>query len=195
VHRRSRQLHLHAFRARRAWFGGGQGVYLSQAVPQAVAGHRRCMVKGKVVAVCISEEKGTRKVNVGTAYARENWGFEGDAHAGHWHRQVSLLGVESIQKALDRGLEVGPGDFAENVTTEGLCLVGVPIGSRLRLGEALVEVTQIGKDPQEHSVIHDLLGDSLIPREGIFVRVLEGGMVSVGDEIEVILGSDPEPME
>ena len=143
-------------------------------------------MKGRIVAVCISEDKGTRKANVGTAYARANWGIEGDAHAGDWHRQISLLAIESIQKALDRGLDVGPGDFAENITTEGLVLVDLHVGTRLKVGQALMEVTQIGKDPQERSVIHDLIGDSLIPRQGIFARVLEGGRVSVGDEIEVV---------
>ena len=150
-------------------------------------------MKGKVVAVCISEEKGTRKASVGTANVRANWGIEGDAHAGEWHRQISLLGIESIQKALDRGLDVGPGDFAENITTEGLVLVDLPIGTRLKVGQALMEVTQIGKDPREHSVIHDLIGDSLIPREGIFVRVIEGGRVSVGDEIEIVALESTEP--
>ena len=144
------------------------------------------MAQGRIVGVCISEERGTKKVNVGMATAREDWGLEGDAHAGAWHRQISLLGIESIRSARARGLDVGPGDFAENVTTEGLALVDLPIGTRLRLGEALVEVTQIGKDPQEHSVVQDLVGDSLIPTEGIFVRVLKGGRISVGDEIEVV---------
>jgi MOSC domain-containing protein YiiM len=144
------------------------------------------MVKGKIVAVCISEEKGTRKANVGAAYARENWGLDGDAHAGRWHRQISLLGIESIQSARDRGLDVGPGDFAENITTEGLALVDLPIGTRLKLGEALVQVTQIGKDPHEYSAIHDLIGDSLIPGEGIFARVIRGGGIQVGDGIEVV---------
>jgi len=144
------------------------------------------MVKGKIVAVCISEEKGTRKANVGAAYARDNWGLDGDAHAGRWHRQISLLGIESIRSARERGLDVGPGDFAENITTEGLALVDLPIGTRLRLGEALVQVTQIGKDPHEYSAIHDLIGDSLIPGEGIFARVIRGGGIQVGDGIEVV---------
>lgn len=143
-------------------------------------------MKGKIVAVCISEEKGTRKANVGAAYARENWGLDGDAHAGRWHRQISLLGIESIQKARERGLDVGPGDCAENITTEGLALVDLPIGTRLKLGEALVQVTQIGKDPHEYSAIHDLIGDSLIPGEGIFARVIRGGGIQVGDGIEVV---------
>jgi len=144
------------------------------------------MAAGKIVGVCISEERGSQKVNVGTAIAKENWGLEGDAHAGEWHRQISLLGIESIRSARARGLDVGPGDFAENITTEGLVLIDLPIGTFLRLGQVLVEVTQIGKDPAEHSVIQDLVGDSLIPQEGIFVRVLKGGRISVGDEIEMV---------
>lgn len=143
-------------------------------------------MKGRVAGVCISEKTGTLKVDVGSARLKANWGIEGDAHAGEWHRQISLLALESIEVARARGLDVGPGDFAENITTEGLVLVDLPIGTRLRLGETLVEVTQIGKDPQEHSPVHDMWGDSLIPREGIFARVLEGGLVSVGDSIEVL---------
>ena len=143
-------------------------------------------MKGKVIAVCISEEKGTRKANVGTAYARANWGIEDDAHAGEWHRQVSLLAMESIEKMRAKGLDVGPGDFAENVTTEGLVLFELPVGSRLRVGQALVEVTQIGKVCHDRCAIYYQVGDCVMPREGIFVRVIEQGRNSEGDAIEVL---------
>ena len=144
------------------------------------------MTTGKVLAVCTSEKTGTRKSNVGWAHARPNWGLEGDAHAGDWHRQISLLAIESIGKMIEKGLDVGPGDFAENITTEGLVLVGLPIGTRLRLGGALVEVTQIGKICHTRCAIYYQAGDCVMPREGIFVRVLEDGDVRVGDEIEVL---------
>jgi len=143
---------------------------------------------GKIVAVCVSDRKGTPKTSVAKALMRANWGIEGDAHAGEWHRQVALLAWESIQKALERGLDVGPGSFAENITTEGLELPSLPIGTRLRVGSAVLEVTQIGKEAHEHDVIHELVGDSVIPREGIFCRVVEGGTVKAGQSITVLTG-------
>ncbi|KLU60119.1 MOSC domain protein [Peptococcaceae bacterium CEB3] len=141
----------------------------------------------KIVAVCSSERKGMRKKNVGTAMLKANYGLEGDAHAGAWHRQVSLLALESIRKMQDLGLKVGPGDFAENLTTEGIDLVSLPIGTKLRLGaQGLAEVTQIGKECHSKCAIYYQAGDCVMPKEGIFVRVLAGGPISVGDEIEVM---------
>ena len=102
-------------------------------------------MKGRVVAVCVSEHKGERKRNVGAGRMIAGHGLEGDAHAGNWHRQVSLLAIESIERMRARGLEVGPGDFAENITTEGLELLRLPVGTLLRIGTAIVEVSQIGK--------------------------------------------------
>jgi molybdopterin adenylyltransferase len=147
-------------------------------------------VTGEVVAVSISEDKGTAKENVGRAVLRPEWGLEGDAHAGPWHRQVSLLGWESIEKMRARGLDVREGSFAENVTTRGLELHVLPVGTRLKLGTALVEVTQIGKTCHTGCAVFQAVGDCVMPREGIFVRVLEGGEVAVGDVIEVL---PPEP--
>jgi MOSC domain-containing protein YiiM len=147
-------------------------------------------VKGKIVAVCTSEKTGTRKANVGSALVRINWGIEGDAHAGEWHRQVSLLAIESIDKMRAQGLEVGPGDFAENITTEGLVLYELPIGTRIKMGETLAEVTQIGKVCHDRCAIYEQAGDCVMPREGIFVRILQGGQVNVGDEIEILDGSE-----
>lgn len=144
------------------------------------------MVECRVVAVCTSESKGTRKASVGAADLKANWGIEGDAHAGAWHRQVSLLAMESIEKMRAKGLDVGPGDFAENITTQGIVLYDLPIGTRLRVGRALVEVTQIGKVCHDRCAIYRLAGDCVMPREGIFVRVLEGGAVGEGDGIEVL---------
>jgi MOSC domain-containing protein YiiM len=116
-----------------------------------------------------------------------NHGLEGDAHAGSWHRQVSLLAMESITKMQAKGLQVGPGDFAENLTTEGIDLVSLPVGTKLRIGDrVLAEVTQIGKECHSRCAIYRQAGDCVMPREGIFVAILEGGPVQVGDRIEVI---------
>jgi MOSC domain-containing protein YiiM len=142
--------------------------------------------KGRVVAVCTSEKKGTRKVDVGSATVQVGWGIAGDAHGGDWHRQISLLAIESIDKMRAKGLEVGPGDFAENITTEGLVLYEVPVGTRMRLGQCLVEVTQIGKICHDRCAIYYQAGDCVMPREGIFVRVIEGGPLQVGDDVEVL---------
>ncbi|MGQ9630437.1 MAG: MOSC domain-containing protein [bacterium] len=138
---------------------------------------------GRVLAVCISSEKGVPKRNVGTAKLIEDFGIEGDAHAGKWHRQVSLLAKESIDKMRAKGLDVGFGDFAENITTEGIPLPDLPIGTKLRVGDALLEVTQIGKVCHDRCAIYYRAGDCVMPREGIFVRVLRGGEIKVGDEI------------
>jgi MOSC domain-containing protein YiiM len=123
---------------------------------------------------------------VGSGLLRVDWGLEGDAHAGKWHRQVSLLALESIQKMQAMGLKVGPGSFAENITTSGLVLHTLPVGTRMRIGETLVEVTQIGKVCHDRCAIYHQAGDCVMPREGIFVRVLEGGPVQTGDRIEVL---------
>lgn len=138
----------------------------------------------RIHAISISETKGVRKDNVTSAVLRPDHGIVGDAHVGNWHRQVSLLAKESIEKMVERGLKVGPGDFAENITTEGIDLVALPIGGRLRLGEnALVEVTQIGKECHDRCAIYHEAGDCVMPREGIFVKVLTGGTINLGDPV------------
>ncbi|AGL00820.1 MOSC domain-containing protein [Desulfoscipio gibsoniae] len=142
---------------------------------------------GYVVAVCTSPKKGMRKKNVGTGRLVAEHGIEGDAHAGPWHRQVSLLALESVQKMRDVGLDVNPGDFAENITTVGLDLVALPIGTKIVIGgEALGEVTQIGKECHTRCAIYQQAGDCVMPKEGIFIKVLNGGTVRVGDEVRVI---------
>ena len=141
---------------------------------------------GKIVAVCSSPKKGMRKKNIGEGVLIEEHGLEGDAHTGNWHRQVSLLASESIQKMIDMGLSVGPGDFAENLTTEGVDLVNLPVGKRIKIGpEVLLEVTQIGKECHNRCAIYYQAGDCVMPREGIFARVIKGGPVKVGHEIEI----------
>ena len=137
----------------------------------------------KVLAVCISEKKGERKKPVESVELRENHGIVGDAHAGEWHRQVSLLAQESIDKMRKLGLDVNAGDFAENITTSGIDLISLPIGSRLQIGESLLEVTQIGKECHTRCAIFYQAGDCVMPKEGIFVKVITGGTVKPGDEI------------
>jgi len=139
-----------------------------------------------VVAVCISKNKGERKTPVDSAEFQVEHGLVGDAHAGDWHRQVSLLAKESIRKMQDLGLDVDNGDFAENLTTEGIELVSLPIGTKLLVGAALLEVTQIGKECHTRCAIYHQAGDCVMPKEGIFARVLQGGPVNAGTEIRVV---------
>mgnify|MGYP003589257800 CR=1 FL=1 len=143
-------------------------------------------MQGKIVAVCTSANKGERKKNIGAAKFFTGLGIEGDAHAGFKHRQVSLLAMESIRKMQAKGLDVHPGDFAENVTTEGLELFTLPVGTRLKAGDILMEVSQIGKECHDRCAIYEMAGDCVMPREGIFVIVLSDGVMSVGDTLEVL---------
>jgi MOSC domain-containing protein YiiM len=140
----------------------------------------------EVVAVCISINKGERKTPVAQVELQENHGIVGDAHAGEWHRQVSLLALESIEKMQRMGLDVDAGDFAENLTTRGIDLPSLPIGTRLAVGDVLIEVTQIGKECHTRCAIFNQAGDCVMPKEGIFARVLRGGVVKPGDRIEVL---------
>ena len=143
-------------------------------------------MSGRVVAVSISAQKGEKKTPVESVELRPEHGVVGDAHAGDWHRQVSLLAMESIRKMQKMGLEVDTGDFAENITTEGLDLVYLPIGARLNIGEVLLEVTQIGKECHSRCAIFYQAGDCVMPKEGIFGRVLKGGHVQAGDAITLL---------
>ncbi len=149
-------------------------------------------IYGHVVAVSVSDRKGVKKANVDAARLLEDHGLENDAHAGKWHRQVSLLDMESIQKIKDKGLDVGPGDFAENITTEGIRLWELPIGKRLKIGgDAVAEVTQIGKECHSRCAIYHEVGDCVMPREGIFVRILSGGVIEPGDTVESVEQTEP----
>ena len=140
-----------------------------------------------VIAVSVSAKKGMRKKNVESAALLENFGIEGDAHASsEWHRQVSLLAIESIEKMRKAGLNVNPGDFAENITTEGIDLLKLPIGTKLRIGPATGEVSQIGKECHSRCAIYYQAGDCVMPKEGIFIKVLQGGVVRPGDKVLVI---------
>jgi len=141
----------------------------------------------KVMAVNISEEKGVTKNPIEKGFFKINHGLEGDAHAGNWHRQVSLLGIESIKKMKAVGIDlITTGQFAENITTEGLILYELPIGTKLKIGEVLFEVTQIGKECHKGCKIKELVGECVMPKEGIFAKVLEEGCIKAGDEIVVV---------
>ena len=143
--------------------------------------------EGRIKAISVSEQKGTQKVNVPEAELLADFGIIGDAHAGNWHRQVSLLAVESIDKMVEKGAEVSSGDFAENITTEGLNLHELSVGSKLKLGRSVeLEVTQFGKKCHERCEIFERVGDCIMPREGVFARVIKAGSINVGDVIEVI---------
>ena len=140
-----------------------------------------------VVSVNVSEQKGTRKHPLQGPVAITMLGMEGDAHAGDWHRQLSLLAQESIDKMQGHGLALQPGDFAENVTTQGLDLLSLPVGTRLQIGTSLtMEVTQIGKECHLGCEIRKLVGDCVMPREGIFTRVITPGTIQAGDIITII---------
>lgn len=140
----------------------------------------------KVVAVCISEQKGVMKHPVDSIELKCNHGIVGDAHAGDWHRQVSLLANESVDKMRKVLPNIAVGAFAENILTEGLVLFELPVGTKLKVGETLLEVTQIGKECHKGCAIREQVGDCVMPREGIFTIVLEEGTVKAGDEIIVL---------
>jgi len=141
----------------------------------------------KIVSIAISKKKGTVKQQVENARLLEDYGMEGDAHAGKWHRQVSFLAAESIAGANERGLEVDFGDCAENIATTGIDWVNVPVGTRFKLGQtAQVEVTQIGKECHNRCAIYYKAGDCIMPKEGVFARVLKGGDIGRGDTVEKI---------
>jgi len=141
---------------------------------------------GRVIAVSVSKEKGVPKTNVDKVSLVEEWGIDGDAHAGKWHRQVSFLALESIDKIRAKGLDVSPGAFAENITTEFVDVPHLKVGQRIRVGDAELEITQIGKECHTRCAIYYRAGDCVMPREGVFARVVSGGEVQVGDAIEVL---------
>ena len=154
-------------------------------------------MKGKVVSINISDKKGERKTPVQEAVIKEDFGIEGDAHASsEWHRQVSLLAIESVRKMQEMGLDVKPGDFAENITTEGLALLALPIGTRLKIGKDVIgEVSQIGKVCHTRCAIYEQAGDCVMPKEGIFIRILKSGVTKVGDEIDVAFRENLDAVE
>lgn len=149
---------------------------------------------GIVKAVCISEQKGTQKHQVASAQLLENWGLEGDAHAGKWHRQVSLLSYEKIEAFRAEGADVAFGAFGENLVVEGFDFRTLPVGTRFQCGGVLLEMTQIGKECHSHCEIYKVMGDCIMPREGVFAKVLSGGTIHPGDELLMIPRASNAPL-
>ena len=141
---------------------------------------------GIVKAVCTSNIKGIQKSEADSVELRPDWGIEGDAHAGRWHRQVSLLSYEQIEDFKARGAQVGNGAFGENIIVEGFDLKSLPIGTRFRSGDAVLELTQIGKQCHAHCAIYHQVGDCIMPREGVFCKVVAGGRIAPGDSIDIV---------
>lgn len=143
-------------------------------------------MEGIIKAVCTSSAKGTAKVSVGQAVCVEDWGLEGDAHAGKWHRQVSLLSYEKIEEFKALGVSVKDGDFGENMVVSGVDFARLPVGTRFQIGNVELELTQIGKECHHGCAIAQAVGTCIMPTEGVFARVLKGGPVRVGDRLEVV---------
>jgi MOSC domain-containing protein YiiM len=140
---------------------------------------------GKVLAVCISEKKGTGKTNINEVELIENFGLKGDAHAGNWHRQVSLLSYEKIEEFKEAGGKVELGAFGENIVVQGIDLAALPVGTMLHISEVVLEVTQIGKECHNRCNIYYSVGDCIMPREGIFARVVKGGKIKINDKANI----------
>lgn len=140
---------------------------------------------GRVIAVCGSERRGTVKRNKSSGFFEAGWGLKGDAHGGNWHRQVSLLSADRIEAFNQRGADVRPGAFGENLVVEAIDFSTLPVGTLLRCGDVLLELTQIGKECHTHCEIYKRMGDCIMPREGVFARVLRSGTIAVGDEMTV----------
>ena len=145
---------------------------------------------GTLLAVCRSEKRGTKKTPQESVRLVPDYGIEDDAHAGHWHRQVSLLAAEKIREFRERGGDISFGDFGENLVTGGIDLAALPVGTGIRIGTALLEVSQIGKACHSHCAIYERVGDCIMPREGIFAVVKEGGTIQPGDAVTVL---PPDP--
>ncbi|MBR1730042.1 MAG: molybdenum cofactor biosynthesis protein [Selenomonadaceae bacterium] len=145
----------------------------------------------KIKAICISEKRGTRKFMIEEANFITEFGIEHDAHAGDWHRQVSFLGLNEIEEFRNRGGNVNFGDFGENIVADEITFKNLPIGTRLKSGEVYFEITQIGKECHSHCQIYHQVGDCIMPREGVFARVLHGGKIKVGDELEITTENIP----
>lgn len=144
------------------------------------------MKQGKVIAISMSEKKGQKKHNIDSAELIVDHGMKGDAHAGNWHRQISLLGIESIDAMRNGGADVKPGDFAENITIEGIVLYKLPVGTKLSIGETILEVTQIGKECHHGCEIMQQVGTCIMPTQGIFGKVIKPGHIFVGDSVEIL---------
>lgn len=141
---------------------------------------------GVIKAVCTSDVKGVQKTEVPSVELRAEWGIDGDAHAGAWHRQVSLLPFEKIEDFKSKGAQVSNGSFGENLIVEGFDLRSLPIGTLFRCNDVVLELTQIGKQCHAHCAIYHTMGDCIMPREGVFTRVVHGGVIAEGDTIDIV---------
>ena len=150
---------------------------------------------GKIIAICTSDVRGVQKQPRDTAWLDKDWGIRGDAHAGHWHRQVSLLSAEEIAAFNEKGAGVQPGAFGENLVVEGIGLRRLPVGTLLGCGDAVLEITQIGKECHSHCAIYHKMGDCIMPREGVFARVITGGQIATGGDIHVLPRTAPFPFQ
>lgn len=145
---------------------------------------------GIIKSICVSEKRGTQKNAIENAVLKENWGIEGDAHAGDWHRQVSLLSFDKIEEFKKLGAQVCPGAFGENIAVEGFDFAKLPLGTQLKVGDAVLEITQIGKECHTHCAIYHAVGDCIMPREGVFAKVVSGGAIKVGDDMQILERSE-----
>lgn len=141
---------------------------------------------GEIKGICISEKRGTQKHEVESVRILKDWGIENDAHAGHWHRQISLLSYDRIEEFRKRGADVAPGAFGENLIVEGYDFRNLPVGTRFQCGDVLMEMTQIGKECHSHCEIFKKVGDCIMPREGVFAQVLQGGNIRKGDVLKIV---------
>ena len=148
---------------------------------------------GRILAICISEKRGVQKTHIQNALLKQNWGIEGDAHAGEWHRQVSLISADKIDEFRKKGAHVDFGAFGENIVAEGIDFASLPVGTRLKCADAVLELTQIGKECRSHCAIYKAVGDCIMPREGVFARVLKDGKIAEGDCIEVLPAEGKRP--
>ena len=138
---------------------------------------------GKIIAICISEKRGTEKKNIGECNIIEGFGLENDAHGGNWHRQVSLLSYDRVLEFNDKGGAVEDGAFGENILVEGIDFKTLPIGTLFKCNDVILELTQVGKECHAHCEIYKRVGDCIMPREGVFAKVIHGGKIKVGDEL------------
>ena len=141
---------------------------------------------GVIKGICISENRGTAKHEIEKAILVKDWGIQGDAHAGHWHRQVSLLSYEKVEEFRKKGADIEPGAFGENLIVSGYDFRNLAVGTRFQCGEAVLEMTQIGKECHSHCEIYKRMGECIMPREGVFAIVLHGGTIRKGDILERI---------
>ena len=147
---------------------------------------KRGVFMGKVIAVCTSEKKGTQKTSIPEIDVREDWGIQGDAHAGKWHRQVSLLSYEKIEAFRARGAEIEDGAFGENIIVQGIDFATLPVGTKFACNDVVLELTQIGKECHSGRAIFKKMGECIMPKQGVFTKVLHGGIIRPGDELTIL---------